>query len=68
MQWIIEKVGKMHFYDPLAYTGAPGPYTNPLENVLDDVPGCRSLPSNVETTLPARHVVKKYVDGGSLQN
>lgn len=68
MQWIIEKVGKMHFYDPLARTGALGPYANPLENVLEDVPGCRSLSNNVETTLPARHVVRKYVNGGSLQN
>ncbi|KAL0640681.1 hypothetical protein Q9L58_000352 [Maublancomyces gigas] len=62
MQWIIEKVGKMHFYDPLARTGALGPYANPLENVLEDVPGCRSLSNNVETTLPARHVVRKYVN------
>lgn len=59
----------MNFYDPLARTGALGPNTNPLENVLDDVPdSCRSLPNNIEATLPAPHVVKKYVNGGFLQN
>lgn len=70
MTWAREKIGKPYFYDPLRREWAIIPGKNPLENALvGELGGCRSftaIPEGGDSALPALHIAKKYINGGSV--
>lgn len=70
MQWVCEKIGEPHYSDPLSRAAVMEWNQNPPEDIMIDVSSgyktCTAFFEGADAPLPARHVVRKYVNGGSV--
>lgn len=65
MQWICEKIGEPNPPDPLKPGSIMEWNRNPPQDVSGEYHTCTTFFEGAEAPLPARHIVRKYINGRS---